>query len=133
VAASYAAMTSAVADRPRLDVPTVFAALGEPTRLDIVARLSLGDATVGELAAPYAMTTQAVSKHVRVLERAGLVTKTRHGQRRTVHLEAGVFGLVTDWLERRRLQAEQRYQRLDRVLDAMRAAETPETDGGGPS
>jgi len=94
----------------------VFAALADPTRRDLVARLSVGDATVGELAEPYAVTLQAVSKHLKVLEDAGLVTRSRQAQRRPVHLEPGVFSLMTKWIERYQRQAEERYQRLDAVL-----------------
>jgi DNA-binding transcriptional ArsR family regulator len=105
----------------------VFAALADPTRRDMVARLAAGDATVGELAAPYDVSTQAVSKHVRVLEEAGLVTKSKDAQRRPVHLEAEVFDLMTRWIERYRRQAEQRYQRLDAVLAAMNDGTAPPT------
>ena len=97
----------------------VFAALADPTRRDMVARLTGGDATVGELAAPYDVSMQAVSKHLKVLEIAGLVTRGREAQRRPVHLEAEVFDLMTKWIERYRQQAEERYQRLDAVLAAM--------------
>jgi DNA-binding transcriptional ArsR family regulator len=97
----------------------VFAALADPTRRDIVARLAAADATVGELAEPYDMSIQAISKHLQVLERAGLVTKTREAQRRSVHLEAEVFDLMTKWIERYRRQAEARYRRLDAVLAEM--------------
>ena len=99
---------------PELD--HVFAALADPTRRDLVARLAAADATVGELAEPYDMSVQAVSKHLTVLERAGLITKTKDAQRRTVHLEAGVFDLMTKWIERYRREAEARYRRLDAVL-----------------
>ncbi len=98
------------------DVSKVFAALSDPTRLALVTRLSVGDATVGELAEPHDMTMQAISKHLKVLEDAGLVSKTKHAQRRTVHLEAGVFQLMTKWIERYQQEAEQRYERLDAVL-----------------
>ncbi|MGD7705732.1 ArsR/SmtB family transcription factor [Microlunatus sp. Y2014] len=94
----------------------VFAALADPTRRDMVARLAVGDATVGELAEPYEMSVQAVSKHLKVLEEAGVVTKGRQGQRRPVRLEAEVFDLMTVWIERYRRAAEERYQRLDAVL-----------------
>jgi DNA-binding transcriptional ArsR family regulator len=94
----------------------VFAALAEPTRRDMVARLTLADATVGELAEPYDMSLQAVSKHIRVLEDAGLVSRSRDAQRRPVHLEAEVFDLMTKWIERYQRQAEERYRRLDAVL-----------------
>jgi DNA-binding transcriptional ArsR family regulator len=97
----------------------VFAALADPTRRDIVARLAEGDATVGDLAAPYEVTVQAVSKHLKVLEGAGLVSRSRDAQRRPVHLEAEVFDLMTKWIERYRQRAEERYQRLDAVLASM--------------
>jgi DNA-binding transcriptional ArsR family regulator len=101
----------------------VFSALADPTRRDMVARLAAADATVGELAAPYDVSVQAVSKHLKVLEEAGLVTKTRDAQRRPVHLEAEVFDLMTKWIERYRRQAEARYRRLDAVLAAMTETE----------
>ena len=97
----------------------VFAALADPTRRDMVARLTADDATVGELAAPYDVTVQAVSKHLKVLEDAGLVSRTREAQRRPVHLEAKVFDLMTKWIERYQRQAEERFQRLDAVLARM--------------
>jgi DNA-binding transcriptional ArsR family regulator len=97
----------------------VFSALGDPIRRDIVARLASGDATVGELAEPYDVTFQAVSKHLRVLEDAGLVSRTRDAQRRPVHLEAKVFDLMTKWIERYRQQAEERYRRLDELLATL--------------
>ena len=113
----------------------VFAALADPTRRDLVARLTDGDATVGELAAPYEVSVQAVSKHLKVLEQAGLVSRAGTAHRSPVHLEAQVFDLATAWLERYRRHAEQRYRRLDAVLAAMnesvddgraRPSETPE-------
>jgi DNA-binding transcriptional ArsR family regulator len=97
----------------------VFSALADPTRRDIVARLAEGDATVNELAEPYDVTVQAVSKHVRVLEDAGLVSRSRDAQRRPCHLEAGVFDLMTKWIERYRREAEDRFRRLDTVLEQM--------------
>ena len=101
----------------------VFAALADPTRRDMVARLAVGDATVGELAEPYDVSIQAVSKHIRVLTEAGLVTQTKDAQRRPCHLEAKVFDLATKWIERYRQQAEERYERLDAVLAEMRGDE----------
>ncbi|NLV54043.1 MAG: helix-turn-helix transcriptional regulator, partial [Acidimicrobiales bacterium] len=86
------------------------------------------DATVGELAAPYPMSVQAVSKHLKVLEGAGLVTKAKDAQRRTVHLEAEVFDLMTRWIERYRREAEARYRRLDAVLAEMDADPDVDTD-----
>ena len=97
----------------------VFAALADPTRRDMVARLAVADATVGDLAEPYDVSVQAVSKHLRVLEDAGLVSRSRDAQRRPVHLEAEVLDLMTAWIERYRRQAEERYRRLDDVLRAM--------------
>ena len=97
----------------------VFSALADPTRRDMVARLAIADATVNELAEPYDVTVQAVSKQLRVLEDAGLVSRTREAQRRPAHLEANVLDLMTAWIERYRREAEERYQRLDAVLDSM--------------
>lgn len=94
----------------------VFSALADPTRRDMVARLAIGDATVTELAEPYDVTIQAVSKHVKVLEHAGLITRKGDAQRRPVHLEADVFELITKWIERYRSLAEDRFQRLDHLL-----------------
>jgi DNA-binding transcriptional ArsR family regulator len=93
--------------------------LADPTRRDMVARLTVADATVNELAEPYEVTVQAVSKHLRVLEGAGLVSRSRDAQRRPVHLEAEVFDLMTKWIERYRRQAEERYSRLDDLLRSM--------------
>jgi len=113
----------------------VFSALADPTRRDMVARLTLADATVNELAEPYDVSVQAVSKHLKVLADAGLVTRSRDAQRRPVHLEAEVFDLMTKWIERYRRQAEERYRRLDDVLRAMpddsEPINSPET--GAPS
>ncbi|MEA2827277.1 MAG: hypothetical protein QOG43_1716 [Actinomycetota bacterium] len=94
----------------------VFAALSDHTRRDMVARLAVGDATVGELAEPYDVSIQAVSKHIKVLAGAGLVSQTKDAQRRPCHLEAEVFDLMTKWIERYRQQAQERYERLDAVL-----------------
>jgi DNA-binding transcriptional ArsR family regulator len=107
-----------VEERGEMDdqLSRVFAALADPTRRDMVTRLTDGDATVGDLAAPYAVSIQAVSKHLKVLEEAGLVSRSRDAQRRPVHLEAEVFDLMTKWIERYRQRAEERYQRLDDVL-----------------
>ncbi len=104
----------------------VFSALADPTRRDMVARLAAGDATVGELAEPYDVSIQAVSKHIKVLTDAGLVSKTRDAQRRPCHLEAEVFDLMTKWLDRYRRQAQERYERLDGVLAEMRGDEHPD-------
>ena len=97
----------------------LFAALADPTRRDIVARLAVGDATVGQLAEPYEVSVQAVSKHLKVLEEAGLVRRSRDAQRRPVHLEPEVLELMTSWIARYRRAAEERYRRLDAVLAEM--------------
>jgi DNA-binding transcriptional ArsR family regulator len=109
-----------------------FQALADPTRRDLVARLAAdGDASVGDLAAPYDVTVQAVSKHLKVLEEAGLVSRTRDAQRRPVHLEAEVLDLMTKWIERYRQQAEERFGRLDAVLAAMDEHENESQDDEG--
>jgi DNA-binding transcriptional ArsR family regulator len=111
----------------------VFAALSDPIRRDMVARLADGDATVNELAEPYDVTLQAVSKHLKVLEDAGLVSRSRDAQRRPVHLEAEVFDLVTRWIERYRRHAEERYRRLDEVLRSMPGGDRQPPVGPGPA
>jgi DNA-binding transcriptional ArsR family regulator len=93
-----------------------FLALADPVRRAIVARLSRGPATVNELAEPFAITKQAVSKHIQVLEQAGLVTRTRDAQRRPVHLDAAALERLTAWIDRYRLIAEDRYRRLEALL-----------------
>src|SRR3978361_1292455 len=109
----------------------VFAALADPTRRDMVARLATGDATVGELAAPYDVSMQAVSKHLKVLGAPGVAPRGRDAQRRPVHLQAEVFDLMTKWIERYRQQAEERYRRLDDVLRAM-PDDDPQPQEGTP-
>ena len=104
----------------------VFSALADPTRRDMMARLAEGDATVSRLAEPYQMTLQAVYKHLRVLENAGLVSRPPGPQPRSVRLETEVFDLMDTWIERYRRRAEQRYRRLDAVLAAM---SEPDRDG----
>src|SRR5438874_1482952 len=91
----------------------------------MAARLAVGDATVGELADPYDISVQAVSKHIKVLADAGLVSQSKDAQRRPCHLEAEILDLMTKWIERYRQQAEERYERLDTVLAAMRGEEGP--------
>ncbi|WP_029107471.1 metalloregulator ArsR/SmtB family transcription factor [Mycobacterium sp. URHD0025] len=96
-----------------------FLALADPVRRAMVARLSRGPATVNELAEPFAITKQAVSKHIQVLEQAGLVTRTRDAQRRPVHLDAAALEGLTAWIDRYRLDAERSYRRLDDLLAGM--------------
>jgi DNA-binding transcriptional ArsR family regulator len=101
---------------PPDDLDRAFMALADPIRRAIVARLARGDATVNELAAPFAITKQAISKHIHVLEQAGLVTRSRDAQRRPVHLDAAALERLTAWIDRYRLVAEDRYRRLDALL-----------------
>ena len=100
-----------------------FAALADPTRRAILARLASGQATVTELAAPFAMSQPAISKHLKVLERAGLVSRGRDAQRRPCRLEARPLKAATDWLENYRSYWEESYQRLDTLLDELKATE----------
>jgi DNA-binding transcriptional ArsR family regulator len=113
---------------PADQLSRVFAALADPIRRDMAARLAVGDATVNELAEPYGVSLQAVSKHLKVLEDAGVVSRRREAQRRPVHLEAEVFDLMDKWIERYRRQAEERYRRLDDLL-----AELPDEPPGPPT
>lgn len=113
-------MTAEQDDDAGLD--RTFAALADPVRRAIVARLSRGPASVGELATPFDMSLQAVSKHIAVLEAAGLVTRSRDGQRRPVHLEAAALERLTAWIDRYRLEAERRFRNLDALLSTERRA-----------
>lgn len=108
----------------------VFGALADPTRRDIVEQLASADATAHELAQRYEMSYQAVSKHLKVLEGAGVVSRTREAQRRPCRLEAEVFDRMTKWLEHTREQAEERYQRLDTVLAQMDDDSPPTEEKG---
>jgi DNA-binding transcriptional ArsR family regulator len=105
----------------RLDA--TFAALADPTRRAILARLASGEASVTELAEPFAMSQPAISKHLKVLERAGLVSRSRDAQRRPVRVEAKPLAEVTEWLERYRRSLEGSFQRLDALLDELKADE----------
>lgn len=111
----------------RLD--RAFAALSDPVRRRIVARLSRGQATVNELAEPFKITKQAVSKHIQVLEQAELVTRTRDAQRRPVHLNAARLEAMTAWIDRYRLVHEQQFRRLDAVLETIDGADGAVTQG----
>ena len=108
-----------------------FAALADPTRRDMVARLAEGDATVSQLAEPYRMTLQAVYKHLRVLEDAGLVSRPRGPQPRPVRLEVRALDLMDTWIERYRDRVEQRYRRLDAVLAEMNGDEHEQDHADG--
>lgn len=98
-----------------------FAALADPTRRAILARLASGPASVMELAEPFAMSQPAISKHLKVLERAGLVSRGRDAQRRPCRLEARPLELARDWLEEYRRFWEGSFQKLDALLDEMKA------------
>ena len=102
-----------------------FMALADPVRRAIVARHSRGDATVNELAEPFAITKQAVSRHIQVLEQAGLVTRSRDAQRRPVHLDAAALERLTAWIDQYRLIAEGRYRRLDALLQPPALSDEP--------
>ena len=108
----------------RLD--RAFTALADPVRRRIIARLSRGPATVNELADPFDISKQAVSKHIQVLEQAGLVTRTRDAQRRPVHLNAAQLEALTAWIDKYRLIHEQRFRSLDALLDALDSPDTPQ-------
>src|SRR6185369_9013740 len=92
----------------------IFGALADPTRRDILARLAEGDATVNELAAPFAMTLPAISKHLKVLERAGLISRGREAQWRPCKLEADSLRQASEWVDRYRQFWESSYDKLDR-------------------
>ena len=105
----------------RLDA--TFAALADPTRRAILARLALGEASVNELAKPFAMSQPAISKHLKVLERAGLISRGRDKQRRPRRLEAQPLAEADAWLENYRRNWEQNFQRLDALLDELKMQE----------
>jgi DNA-binding transcriptional ArsR family regulator len=107
----------------RLDA--TFAALADPTRRAIVARLADGEASVAELTAPFDMSQPAISKHLKVLERAGLISHAREAQRRPRRIEAKPMAAAAAWLERYRDLWEGNFQRLDTLLDELQAAEKP--------
>ncbi len=105
------------------DLDALFAALSDHTRRDIVARLAGGEATVTELAQPYAMSLQAVSQHIRVLERCGLLSQSRDGQTRPCRLEPGALDGVSAWIEESRRMWEARMDRLETHLAALQGGE----------
>jgi DNA-binding transcriptional ArsR family regulator len=105
----------------RLDA--IFAALADPTRRAIIARLAAGQASVSELAQPFTMSQPAISKHLKVLERAGLISRRRDAQRRPRRLEPKRLEEADKWLERYRRLWEANYQRLDTLLDELKTQE----------
>src|SRR5216683_3329060 len=110
----------------RLDA--TFAALADPTRRAILARLAAGEATVTELAAPFDMSQPAISKHLKVLERAGLITRGREAQRRPRKLEPRPLAEATDWIERYRRISEANFKRLDAVLEELKGKQKKMVD-----
>ena len=108
-------------DSTQLDA--TFAALADPTRRAILARLAAGEASVMELAEPFSMSQPAISKHLKVLERAGLISRGQDAQRRPRRLEAKPLAEANEWLENYRQYWESAYQRLDSLLEELKAAE----------
>ncbi|UYM07198.1 ArsR/SmtB family transcription factor [Solicola gregarius] len=100
-----------------------FMALADPVRRALIARLSRGPATVNELAEPFDITKQAISRHISVLEGAGLITRTRDGQRRPCHLDPAALEALTGWIDEHRLNAERQFRRLDKLLTTMKEEE----------
>lgn len=97
-----------------------FAALGDPVRRALIARLSRGEATVNELAEPFGITKQAISRHLQVLEAANLITRSRDGQRRPCRLNPSALEGLTGWIDGYRLAAEARFRRIDAVLETVK-------------
>jgi DNA-binding transcriptional ArsR family regulator len=108
---------SAVADD---DLDLMFAALADPTRRSIVAHLTRGEATVNELAEPFAMSVQAVSRHIQVLERAGLISRGRHRQTRPCRLEPEALQTATDWIDRQRRIWTERFDQLEQHVNDLK-------------
>ncbi len=125
VLGQMAAVSTAVAERPAAEdeLSLVFSALADPTRRAILERLARGDATVNQLAEPFAMTQQAVSKHLKVLERARLISRTRTAQSRPCVLEAVRLEEAVGWIARHRQIWADRHDRLEAHLVALRAAQ----------
>jgi DNA-binding transcriptional ArsR family regulator len=109
-----------------------FLALADPVRRRIVARLSRGPATVNELAEPFPITKQAVSRHIHVLEAAGLVSRSRDAQRRPVHLVPSALEALTAWIDRYRLVHERQFRRLDDLLTTITETTAPRTEETQP-
>ena len=122
-------MTTIAMDAPARDpLSMVFAALADPTRRAILARLTSGPATVGELGRPFEMTGPAVSKHLRVLEKAGLVSRSKVAQSRPAALEAAPLAQIAEWAEEFRQFWDERFDRLDDYLATMTDPDLPTED-----
>ena len=116
-------MQHAALSSPQLDA--IFAALADPTRRAILSRLASGEASVNELAEPFDMSQPAISKHLKVLEHAGLVSRGQDAQRRPRRLEAAPLAVADKWLERYRKYWEANYERLDALLDELQTSNKP--------
>jgi DNA-binding transcriptional ArsR family regulator len=110
----------------------VFGALADPTRRAILARLATGDATVNELAEPFELSLPAISKHLKVLERSGLISRARRAQFRPCHLEREALDTAEDWIERNRRIWTERFDRLDQHLRDIQRPSTPQPEGNQP-
>ena len=110
--------------RSSAHLDAIFAALADPTRRAILSRLASGDASVNQLAEPFDMSQPAISKHLKVLESAGLISRGRDAQRRPRRLEAKPLAVATDWLERYRKHWEANFERLDVLLEELKATDT---------
>jgi len=117
---------------PTAHLDALFSALGDPTRRAIVARLARGDATVLELAEPFAVSLPAISRHLKVLEQAGLIARGRDAQRRPCRLRVGALQEITAWVDHTRSAWEQRFDRLEAYLQELQKNET-DTDSKSPS
>ena len=119
-------MSYTITESKRLDA--TFAALADPTRRAILARLAAGEATVNDLVKPFKMSQPAISKHLKVLERAGLISRSQIAQKRPRRIEAAPLKEATDWLEKYRKFWEEQYGRLDELLEELKIMETDKTD-----
>jgi DNA-binding transcriptional ArsR family regulator len=111
------------------ELDAAFSALADPTRRAILTRLAESDATVNELAEPFALSLPAISKHLKVLERTGLISRGRHAQFRPCHLEPRVLDGATDWIERNRQVWTDRFDQLEQHLRTLQAARPSATEG----
>jgi DNA-binding transcriptional ArsR family regulator len=125
-------MAAALVMAAEEQLDATFTALADPTRRAIVARLARGDATVNELAAPFDMTLPGISKHLKVLERCGLITRTRRAQFRPCHLEGEALDAAMNWMERNQRIWTERFDKLDEHLRDIQRAPSPSSKRGQP-
>ena len=114
------------------ELDATFAALADPTRRAILARLAAGDATVNELAEPFDLSLPAISKHLKVLERSGLISRGRRAQFRPCHLEPEALDVAVDWIDRNRRVWTERFDRLEQHLRDLQSAKPSTTEGKQP-